>query len=137
MAYRKKNLLILLFLTSGLMILYFYLNIFDWTETSSASESEGSQIKENSNFTSSVVCVLVLACRRPTVKRCIDSIFKSRSLTKSHIHFPLIVSQDCGRDPRTTKVLKSYGERIHHVYVSVVLSFVISKHGLLIIINPI
>ncbi|CAG7725608.1 unnamed protein product [Allacma fusca] len=68
-----------------------------------------------SRQTKPVICVLVLACNRPSVKRCLDSVFKYRVLTPS-VNFPVIVSQDCGSHPETTQVIKSYGDKILHIH---------------------
>ncbi|KAJ2938201.1 hypothetical protein O0L34_g18540 [Tuta absoluta] len=47
--------------------------------------------------------VLVIACNRVTVKRCLENLVKFRP---NKDRFPIIVSQDCGHE-ETTKVIKS------------------------------
>lgn len=53
-----------------------------------------------------VLPVLVIACDRVTVKRCLDNLVKLRPDRET---FPIIVSQDCGHRP-TYEVIKSYTE---------------------------
>lgn len=55
-----------------------------------------------------VAAVLVIACNRPTVKRCLDLLLKYRPSAKK---FPIIVSQDCGHEP-TANVIRSYGDQV-------------------------
>ena len=55
-----------------------------------------------------VAAVLVIACNRPTVKRCLDLLLQYRPSTKQ---FPIIVSQDCGHQP-TADVIRSYGTQV-------------------------
>eukprot|EP00794_Sanderia_malayensis_P017510 gene17510-19260_t len=52
------------------------------------------------------VAVLVIACNRPTVSRCLDQILKYKP---ENMDIPIIVSQDCG-DAATENVIKSYGD---------------------------
>ena len=58
-----------------------------------------------------VAAVLVIACNRPTVKRCLDLILQYRPSAK---HFPIIVSQDCGHQ-QTADVISSYGSQVKHI----------------------
>ncbi|XP_048002192.1 alpha-1,3-mannosyl-glycoprotein 2-beta-N-acetylglucosaminyltransferase [Leguminivora glycinivorella] len=51
-----------------------------------------------------VLPVLVIACDRVTVKRCLDNLIKFRPSKKT---FPIIVSQDCGHNA-TYQVIKSF-----------------------------
>ena len=55
-----------------------------------------------------VVAVLVIACNRPTVRRCLDQLLKYRP---SENQFPIIVSQDCGH-AETAAVIRSYGSKV-------------------------
>ncbi|CAG0883120.1 unnamed protein product [Darwinula stevensoni] len=52
--------------------------------------------------------ILVIACNRVSVSKCLDGLFKSRPSAEQ---FPIIVSQDCIH-PETTAVIKGYGDRI-------------------------
>ncbi|XP_034030085.1 alpha-1,3-mannosyl-glycoprotein 2-beta-N-acetylglucosaminyltransferase a [Thalassophryne amazonica] len=58
-----------------------------------------------------VIPVLVIACNRATVKRCLDSLLKHRPSPELH---PIIVSQDCGH-AETAEVIHSYGNQITHL----------------------
>lgn len=55
--------------------------------------------------------ILVIACNRPTVKRCVDLLIKYRPSPEK---FPIVVSQDCG-DTQTAGVIKSYGDQVTHI----------------------
>ncbi|OPJ80724.1 alpha-1,3-mannosyl-glycoprotein 2-beta-N-acetylglucosaminyltransferase [Patagioenas fasciata monilis] len=61
--------------------------------------------------TSPVLPVLVLACDRSTVRRCLDALLRYRP---SAHRFPLIVSQDCGHT-ETARVIASYGAAVAHI----------------------
>lgn len=58
-----------------------------------------------------VAAVLVMACNRPTVKRCLDLLIKYRPSVKE---FPIVVSQDCG-DAATANVIRSYGNQVSFI----------------------
>lgn len=58
-----------------------------------------------------VAAVLVIACNRPTVKRCLDLLLQYRPSAKQ---FPVIVSQDCGNKP-TADVIRSYGTQVSFI----------------------
>ena len=58
-----------------------------------------------------VAAVLVIACNRPEVKRCLDSLLKYRP---SEEKFPIVVSQDCGHQ-ETAQVIASYGKIVHFI----------------------
>nr|CAD7571314.1 unnamed protein product [Timema californicum] len=58
-----------------------------------------------------VIAVLVFACNRVTVSRCLDQLIKNRP---SQAQFPIIVSQDCAHKP-TAEVIASYGEQLFHI----------------------
>ena len=55
--------------------------------------------------------LLIIACNRPSVGRCLDGIFKYKP---SNVNIPVIVSQDCG-DESTSKVISSYGNKLIHI----------------------
>ncbi|NXM76879.1 MGAT1 acetylglucosaminyltransferase, partial [Serilophus lunatus] len=58
-----------------------------------------------------VLPVLVLACDRSTVRRCLDKLLRYRP---SERRFPVIVSQDCGH-AETARVIESYGQAVAHI----------------------
>ncbi|XP_028656383.1 alpha-1,3-mannosyl-glycoprotein 2-beta-N-acetylglucosaminyltransferase-like [Erpetoichthys calabaricus] len=59
-----------------------------------------------------VIPILVIACDRPTVKRCLDKLLYYRP---SKELFPIIVSQDCGHK-ETSKAIDSYGDQVMHIH---------------------
>lgn len=58
-----------------------------------------------------VAVILVMACNRPTVKRCLDLLLRHRPSAEQ---FPIVVSQDCGHED-TAHVIASYGTQIRHI----------------------
>ncbi|NWW08090.1 MGAT1 acetylglucosaminyltransferase, partial [Oreocharis arfaki] len=58
-----------------------------------------------------VIPVLVLACDRSSVRRCLDKILRYRPSAR---RFPVIVSQDCGH-AETARVIASYGPAVAHI----------------------
>nr|XP_016930436.1 alpha-1,3-mannosyl-glycoprotein 2-beta-N-acetylglucosaminyltransferase [Drosophila suzukii] len=52
--------------------------------------------------------VLVFACNRVSVKKCIDNLVQYRPSVEQ---FPIIVSQDCGDEP-TKEIILSYGNQV-------------------------
>ncbi|XP_063794375.1 alpha-1,3-mannosyl-glycoprotein 2-beta-N-acetylglucosaminyltransferase [Pseudophryne corroboree] len=58
-----------------------------------------------------VIPVLVVACDRPSVRKCLDSLLKYRPSAEQ---FPIIVSQDCAH-AETSRVIDSYGPAITHI----------------------
>lgn len=60
-------------------------------------------------FIQTVIPIVVTACNRPSVSRCLDRIFEIRGRKKTQ--FPVIVSQDCG-DQATADVLHGYGDKV-------------------------
>lgn len=61
-----------------------------------------------------VIAVLVFACNRVTVSKCIDQLLKYRP---SREQFPIIVSQDCDHHP-TADIIELYGDEITRIQVS-------------------
>lgn len=61
-----------------------------------------------------MIAVLVFACNRITVSKCIDQLLKYRP---SRERFPIIVSQDCGHRP-TADVIELYGDEITRIEVT-------------------
>ncbi|XP_020789132.2 alpha-1,3-mannosyl-glycoprotein 2-beta-N-acetylglucosaminyltransferase a [Boleophthalmus pectinirostris] len=58
-----------------------------------------------------VIPVLVMACNRVTVRRCLDKLLQYRP---SETLYPIIVSQDCGHQD-TAAVIQSYGDKVTHL----------------------
>ncbi|XP_039886805.1 alpha-1,3-mannosyl-glycoprotein 2-beta-N-acetylglucosaminyltransferase a [Simochromis diagramma] len=58
-----------------------------------------------------VIPILVIACNRVTVKRCLDKLLQHRPSAALH---PIIVSQDCGH-AETAEVIRSYGNNVTHL----------------------
>ncbi|XP_034730674.1 alpha-1,3-mannosyl-glycoprotein 2-beta-N-acetylglucosaminyltransferase a [Etheostoma cragini] len=58
-----------------------------------------------------VIPVLVIACDRVTVRRCLDKLLELRPSAEL---FPIIVSQDCG-NAETAEVIRSYGNQVVHL----------------------
>ncbi|KFQ20578.1 Alpha-1,3-mannosyl-glycoprotein 2-beta-N-acetylglucosaminyltransferase, partial [Mesitornis unicolor] len=58
-----------------------------------------------------VLPVLVLACDRSGVRRCLDRILRYRPSAQ---RFPVIVSQDCGH-AETARLIGAYGDAVSHI----------------------
>ncbi|XP_013884188.1 alpha-1,3-mannosyl-glycoprotein 2-beta-N-acetylglucosaminyltransferase a [Austrofundulus limnaeus] len=58
-----------------------------------------------------VIPILVMACNRVTVKRCVDKLIQHRPSADLH---PILVSQDCGH-AETAQVIRSYGDKVTHL----------------------
>ncbi|XP_030053328.1 alpha-1,3-mannosyl-glycoprotein 2-beta-N-acetylglucosaminyltransferase [Microcaecilia unicolor] len=58
-----------------------------------------------------LIPVLVIACDRSTVRRCLDKLIQYRP---SKERFPIVVSQDCGHQ-ETAQVIASYGSEVVHI----------------------
>lgn len=64
----------------------------------------GQLTNNNSSTAEPVIAILVFACNRVTIAKCLDNLVEFRP--KIH-QFPIIVSQDCG-DVATRSVIESY-----------------------------
>ncbi|XP_017294975.1 alpha-1,3-mannosyl-glycoprotein 2-beta-N-acetylglucosaminyltransferase a [Kryptolebias marmoratus] len=58
-----------------------------------------------------VIPILVIACNRVTVRRCVDKLLQHRPSPELH---PIIVSQDCGH-AETAEAIRSYGDKVTHL----------------------
>lgn len=58
-----------------------------------------------------VIPILVIACNRVSVRRCLDKLLQHRPSAELH---PIIVSQDCGH-AETAEVIRSYGNQVTHL----------------------
>ena len=58
-----------------------------------------------------VIPILVIACNRVTVRRCLDKLLQYRPSAEL---YPIIVSQDCGH-AETAEVIRSYGDKVTHL----------------------
>lgn len=76
----------------------------------SSHEENYQFIKQTSN--SSSIVILIIACNRPSISRCINKLLKYR---KSKDEFQIIVSQDCIHE-RTSQVIKSFGRDLIHIH---------------------
>ncbi|NWJ11634.1 MGAT1 acetylglucosaminyltransferase, partial [Crypturellus undulatus] len=65
----------------------------------------------DSHLDDTVIPVLVLACDRSSVRRCLDNLLRYRPSMEK---FPIIVSQDCGH-AETARVIESYGSALSHI----------------------
>uniref|UniRef100_W5UBY9 Alpha-1,3-mannosyl-glycoprotein 2-beta-N-acetylglucosaminyltransferase n=1 Tax=Ictalurus punctatus TaxID=7998 RepID=W5UBY9_ICTPU len=65
----------------------------------------------NSQSSPVVIPILVMACNRVTVSRCLDKLLEYRPSPEL---FPIIVSQDCGHT-QTADVIASYGSKLTHI----------------------
>ena len=63
------------------------------------------------NSERTVATILVIACNRPEVERCLDSLLRYRP---SERKFPIVVSQDCGH-AETARVITNYGDKVMYV----------------------
>lgn len=61
--------------------------------------------------TQPIIPILVIACNRVTVRRCLDKLLEHRPSAELH---PIIVSQDCGH-AETAEAIRSYGGRVTHL----------------------
>ncbi|XP_073981724.1 alpha-1,3-mannosyl-glycoprotein 2-beta-N-acetylglucosaminyltransferase-like [Rhodnius prolixus] len=57
------------------------------------------------------IAVIVFACSRVTVRRCLDQLIKHRPGAEQ---FPIIVSQDCQHQP-TSDIIDSYASQVFHI----------------------
>ncbi|XP_046974710.1 alpha-1,3-mannosyl-glycoprotein 2-beta-N-acetylglucosaminyltransferase [Vanessa cardui] len=73
-------------------------------ESAKDSQPAWNEVDTNQNYKNPVLPILVIACDRVTVKRCLDNLVKFRPNKET---FPIIVSQDCGHN-ETYHVIKSY-----------------------------
>lgn len=64
---------------------------------------------EEFHYSKDAIAVVVIACNRPTVSRCLDMLIKYRPSVEK---FPIVVSQDCNHEA-TTNVIKSYQNQVH------------------------
>ncbi|XP_046402951.1 alpha-1,3-mannosyl-glycoprotein 2-beta-N-acetylglucosaminyltransferase-like isoform X1 [Ischnura elegans] len=58
-----------------------------------------------------VIAILVFACNRVTVRRCLDGLIRYRP---SPDKFPIVVTQDCDHKA-TSDVIDSYGDQLTHI----------------------
>ena len=69
------------------------------------------RISTQKNTDETVAAVLVIACNRPEVERCLDSLLRYRPSEKK---FPVIVSQDCGHE-ETARVINNYRDKLMYI----------------------
>ncbi|XP_008477431.1 alpha-1,3-mannosyl-glycoprotein 2-beta-N-acetylglucosaminyltransferase [Diaphorina citri] len=76
------------------------------------AEQENMQVvinNEKFHYSKDAIAIVVIACNRVTVSRCLDLLIKYRPSVEK---FPIIVSQDCNHEA-TTNVIKSYQNQVH------------------------
>lgn len=61
--------------------------------------------------TEHIIPILVIACNRVTIKRCLDKLLQYRPSAEL---YPILVSQDCGH-AETLKVIQSYRNQVTHL----------------------
>ncbi|KAG8249968.1 mannosyl (alpha-1,3-)-glycoprotein beta-1,2-N-acetylglucosaminyltransferase [Homalodisca vitripennis] len=76
-----------------------------------AIEIQKREVEQISGQPAEVIAVLVLACNRVTVTRCLDQLIKYRANSRL---FPIIVSQDCQHEP-TARAIQGYGDQVYHI----------------------
>lgn len=74
-------------------------------------EIEAEQKSDAGPSPPAVIPILVIACNRVTVKRCLDKLIEHRPSAELH---PIVVSQDCGHE-ETANVIASYGSQLTHI----------------------
>lgn len=84
---------------------------FKVTARTSKEKQSVTTVLSSSAANDFVAAIVVIACNRPTVKRCLDLLLKYRPSAKQ---FPIIVSQDCGHQ-ETADVIASYKDQVRHV----------------------
>lgn len=80
-------------------------------EVDKAAMAEQEKVKAIRAHSESAVAVLVFACNRVTVVRCLDQLLKFRPSAQQ---FPIIVSQDCQHEA-TANAIRAYGDQIYHI----------------------
>ncbi|KXJ29061.1 Alpha-1,3-mannosyl-glycoprotein 2-beta-N-acetylglucosaminyltransferase [Exaiptasia diaphana] len=68
-------------------------------------------IKNKKDLSTLNIAVLVIACNRPSVKRCLDLLLETRPPSQT---FPIVVSQGCDHE-ETAKVIKTYGDSVKYI----------------------
>ena len=84
---------------------------FKVTARTSKEKQSVTTVLSSSAANDFVAAIVVIACNRPTVKRCLDLLLKYRPSAKQ---FPIIVSQDCGHQ-ETADVIASYKDQVTHI----------------------
>lgn len=77
-------------------------------ELKSPSTDNQIQIPHEEN----AIAILVIACDRATVARCLDQLLRYRQSSR---RFPIIVSQDCVHE-KTSRVIQSYKSQVYHIH---------------------
>lgn len=77
-------------------------------ETTSSISFNRENKRDLSSFN---IAVLVLACNRPSVKRCLDLLIKTRPSSQT---FPIVVSQGCEHE-ETSKTIRAYGDSLKYI----------------------
>ncbi|MBN3299896.1 MGAT1 acetylglucosaminyltransferase, partial [Amia calva] len=75
------------------------------------TRAPGASVAPTAPDSDTVIPVVVIACDRVTVRRCLDKLLQYRPSAALH---PIIVSQDCGHED-TARAIAAYGERVTHL----------------------
>lgn len=83
----------------------------DYLNTKRQNANTHGRLNTQQNIDGTVAAVLVIACNRPEVERCLDSLLRHRPSEKK---FPVIVSQDCGHE-ETARVITNYRDKLMYI----------------------
>lgn len=86
-------------------------NFRDRLDSLNSNKEKVNALNTQQNIEETVAVVLVIACNRPEVERCLDSLLKYRPSEKK---FPIIVSQDCGHE-QTARVIANYRDKLMYI----------------------
>ena len=75
------------------------------------SFSSSEKLPINTKANELIAAVLVIACKRPEVKRCLESLLKYRP---SEEKFHIVVSQGCGHE-ETSRTIAGYGKKLKFI----------------------
>lgn len=79
----------------------------DYLTTKRQNANTHGRLNTQQNIDGTVAAVLVIACNRPEVERCLDSLLRHRPSEKK---FPVIVSQDCGHEENSSSYHQLQGQ---------------------------
>lgn len=83
-----------------------------WTVWENKGGVTAAKLKSQAEHSApAVIPILVIACNRVTVKRCLDKLIEYRPSAEL---YPIIVSQDCGH-AETSDMIASYGSQLTHI----------------------
>ncbi len=83
----------------------------DHLNTKRENANTHGRLNTQQNTDGTVAAVLVIACNRPEVERCVESLLRYRPSEKK---FPVIVSQDCGHE-ETARAITNYRDKLMYL----------------------